>query len=62
MSDILDTSGFYKLENDDLLYAQNFVESFDYQLNRESRNDYIYPIHGWNWFDSEQEAKTFYNI
>ncbi len=57
-----DTSGFYKLENTQLLYGPSFIESFNYQLNRQYKNDYSYPIDGWYWFDSETEAKTFFNL
>lgn len=62
MEDNIDTSGFYKFENDELLYAPNFIESFSYQLNREYKNDYVFPIHGWYWFDTEHDAKIFFNL
>jgi len=56
-----DTSGFYKLDND-LLFGPNFVLNAQYELRRETREQHSYPTDGWYWFDSKQEAKTFFNI
>jgi len=54
------TSGFYKLD-DDLLYAPNFVLGpyQNYELRKETKNNYSYPIDGWYWFNSIEEAKSF---
>lgn len=58
-----DTSGFYKKENENtILFAPNFVESSDCSLYRESKDDYSYPIDGWYWFDSREQAESFFNI
>lgn len=57
-----DTSGFYKLDNTQLLFGPNFVEAPTYALYRQNKNDYAYPIDGWYWFDSELEAKTFFGV
>jgi hypothetical protein len=47
-----DTSGFYKIdENGDWLYAPNFVETSEYSLYRELKDEYEYPIDGWQWYD-----------
>ena len=55
------TSGFYKLDSD-LLYGPNFVlgpyES--YTLRKETKNEYTYPVDGWYWFDTEEEAREFF--
>ena len=50
--------GFYKNESGTLLFAPNFVESKDLQLYKESKDSYIYPVNGWYWFDTLQEAET----
>jgi hypothetical protein len=62
MTDTIDTSGFYKLENNDLLHAPNFVCAPGFELWREQRETYSYPVDGWSWFDSEEEARTFFGL
>lgn len=52
------TAGFYKKENDTLYYAPNIVEGDGYVLIAQDKDQYEYPIDGWNWFDSEEEAKA----
>lgn len=56
-----DTSGFYKLDGD-LLYAPNFALNANYELRKETHTENTYPIDGWYWFDTEQEAKDFFGI
>ena len=56
-----DTSGFYKLDGD-LLYGPNYVLNSEYELRRDTHDVHSYPIDGWYWFDSEHEAKVFFNI
>lgn len=53
------TAGFYKKENDTLLYAPNIIEGDGYVLVAQDKDQYEYPIDGWTWFDSEEEAKSF---
>ena len=61
-----DTSGFYKLDPDaaepTLFYAPNFVYAPTYALLREHAVDYTYPVDGWFWFDSEDEARAGFNM
>ena len=54
--EILDTSGFYKNDNGTLLFGPNFVLNANYELRRETHDQHNYPIDGWFWFDSEEEA------
>jgi hypothetical protein len=56
------TAGFYMYEEPTLNYAPNFVLSANYELRKETKNDHEYPIYGWYWFDSEDEAKSFFKI
>ena len=56
-----ETSGFYKLDGE-LLYGPNFVLNANYELRRETYDQHEYPVDGWYWFDSEESAKTFFNI
>ena len=58
----MDTSGFYKNDNTELLYAPNGVMHQDYDLLAENHMNYEYPIDGWYWFDTEEEARIFFNI
>lgn len=53
---------FYKLDGETLLEAPNFVLNKDYELYVADKETYQYPIDGWYWFDSEEEAKQFFNI
>lgn len=55
--DDIDTSGFYKRDGDGLIYGPNYVLNKDYELRRESKNQHEYPVDGWSWFDSEEEAE-----
>ena len=50
------TSGFYKEENGELLYGPNFVLNKNYELRKETHDQHTYPVDGWYWFDSEEEA------
>ena len=54
--------GFYKLEGEELFFAPNFVECSEYIIRIEEKDDYIYPIFGWRYFETEEEAKNFYNL
>ena len=55
------TSGFYKLDAD-LLFGPNFVLSANYELRRDTKDQHTYPIDGWYWFDTEAEARTFFDL
>ena len=55
------TSGFYKLDGD-LLFGPNFVLNANYELRRENKDSYTYPIDGWYWFDSEEAARAFFGL
>ena len=57
----MDTSGFYKLDGS-LLYGPNYVLNANYELRRETRNDHSYPVDGWYWFDTEEEARLFFDL
>jgi hypothetical protein len=56
-----DTSGFYKLDGE-LLFGPNFVLNANYELRRQTRDQYTYPTDGWYWFDSEDEARAFFGL
>lgn len=56
------TSGFYKIDNDQLFFGPNFVVHKDYELWREQYETYEYPVEGWYWFDSEELAREFFGL
>jgi hypothetical protein len=54
MEETIDTSGFYKKnENGEWMYAPNFVESTEYVLVRDNKDNYQYPVDGWVWYDEK---------
>jgi len=59
----METQGFYKLdESGVLLYGPNFVLNNDFELYKEQNDTYTYPVDGWYWFKSEDDAYSFFNI
>jgi hypothetical protein len=53
MEETLDTSGFYKFDEQQQtwFFGPNKVINKDYILERELHETYTYPIDGWNWYD-----------
>ena len=49
-------AGFYKLDGDMLLYGANFAVNANYELYKEQKDTYTYPVDGWSWYESEQAA------
>jgi hypothetical protein len=58
----METSGFYKNDDGMILHGPNFVEAGSYNIYREYKDTYTYPIGGWYWFDSKEEAYIFWNL
>jgi len=57
------TDGFYRLENEtQIASGRLYVLNKDYALYRDEKDTYEYPVDGWRWFNSEDEAYTFFNI
>lgn len=54
--------GFYKNEDGVLLYAPNFVSNLYYELNIQEKDSYEYPVDGWYYYDSEEEAISNNNL
>ena len=55
------TSGFHKLDGS-LLYGPNYVLNANYELLRETRDAHSYPVDDWYWFDTEEEARLFFDL
>jgi hypothetical protein len=52
-----DTSGFYKLnEINDWEFAPNFVYGPNFELIREDKDTYTYPVDGWSWYDKSPDT------
>jgi hypothetical protein len=50
-------AGFYCVDaQDNLLYAPTAVYAPDYTLLARDRSNYTYPMHGWYWFESYEQA------
>lgn len=56
------TSGFYKNDDGMLLHGPNYVLGGSFSLYKEQKDEYAYPISGWYWFSSEEEAREFFNL
>lgn len=58
----MNTSGFYRKELFELLFAGNFVHTPNNSLVRDLAHTYSYPVDDWHWFDSAQEAHDFFGL
>jgi len=47
---------FYKRENEELQVAPMFVSGPGFELDVDNKDDHEYPVEGWYWFDSLDEA------
>jgi hypothetical protein len=56
-----DTSAFYKLYEDELLHGK-IITGPTYTLIDSEHENYTYPVEGWYWFDSEEEARAFFGL
>jgi len=56
------SAAFYKLDNEQLLYAPNSVLHATYELHADQHQTYTYPIDGWTWFESDVEARAYFGI
>ena len=53
---------FYKLDDGLLLEGPNAVYAPTFTLLKEDKDIYTYPIDGWYWFNSDEEAREFFNL
>lgn len=58
----MNTSGFYKNDDGFILYGPNYVLAGSYNLYKEEKDTYQYPVGGWYWFDSIEDAYLFWNL
>lgn len=57
-----DTSGFYKNDDGYVLHGPNFVLNANYELKRETKDNHSYPTDGWYWFDTIEDAYSFFGL
>ena len=63
IEETIPTPGFYKKENQELLHGPNFVIfPTGEELNIDLKDTYTYPIYDWYYFDSEEDARIFFNL
>jgi hypothetical protein len=57
------TAGFYK-QNEILtwIYAPNFVYGPNFELLKENKDSYTYPVDGWSWYESDPSIIIEENI
>ena len=54
--------GFYKIEGGNLLFAPHFVDAPAFTLIEEEKDNYEFPVGGWCWFDSLDDANRFFGL
>lgn len=52
---------FYRKYMGSLVEAPNGVQEADFELLAQNHKDYTYPIDGWHWFDTHEQAVDFFN-
>lgn len=52
----MNNAGFYKKEETEILYAPNIVNGPNYMLVLADKDEYDYPVDGWIYADSFDEA------
>jgi len=53
---------FYKLDNTELQIAETCISGLDLNLHIDQKDTYTYPVQGWYWFDTEDEARVFFEL
>jgi len=61
--EIIPVPGFYKNEDGVLRHGPNYVIfPTGEELNIDLKDTYTYPVNDWYYFDSEEEARIFFNL
>lgn len=47
---------------DEELFQSDFISLDGLDLTTLDKDDHTYPVQGWYWFDTLEEAKAFFNI
>lgn len=54
----MNTQGFYKKDNNEILFTPDHVSGLNYYLYAAEKDTYTYPIDGWVWADNIDDAIT----
>ena len=57
-----DSSGFYRLQGEQLQFAPNAVHAPGYSLSRDNREALELPHDGWQWFDTREAAHSHHGL
>jgi hypothetical protein len=53
---------FYKLNNQEVEIVETCITGLDLDLHYAQKDTYTYPVQGWYWFDTIQEAYAFFGL
>ena len=53
---------FYKKTENEILKGELLVATPNYSLYAKDKDNYTYPIDGWRWFDTDEDAESFYGV
>jgi hypothetical protein len=56
------TAGFYKFDGEVLRFAAGSVYAPNFTLLLELRETYTYPVNGWRYFATTEQAESFFEI
>ena len=56
----MNNAGFYKKQENEILYAPNIVEGPSYMLVVENKDQYDYPVDGWIYANSLDDAIAYF--
>jgi hypothetical protein len=56
----MNNQGFYKKEDTTILYTPSIVQGPSYVLFAENKSEYDYPVDGWIWAESEEDAIAYF--
>lgn len=56
----MNNAGFYKKDETQILFAPNIVEGPGYTLVESEKDSYQYPIDGWIWANSLDDAIAYF--
>lgn len=53
---------FYKKEENEILNVADTVSAPSVMLTASAKDEFTYPQDGWYWFDTEDEAYSFFGF
>jgi len=60
----MSSCGFYKVFDGLIVFGGLFVvdDISDLDLNQENMVDLVFPVQGWYWFDTKNQAAAFFGL